>query len=210
MYESFEKLSDEKKLNLLNIILDEFAEKGYENASTNTIVKKAGISKGLLFHYFGNKKSMFLYLTDWVLKELYQLVIREFKELDGDIFNRILKGSQIKLKIARENMQMYKLLYDVYLKTPKDVKNELNQRFKVFTDMNLEHIYGQIENDRLREGVTPALAIQLIAYFVEGYNNQFIRMIESADSEQVLEQIDHVADDIEKYFSILRKGIFKD
>ena len=33
----------------------EFAEKGYDNASTNSIVDAVGTSKGLLFHYFGSK-----------------------------------------------------------------------------------------------------------------------------------------------------------
>ena len=42
--------------------------------ATNEIVKEADISKGLLFHYFKNKKGLFLYLYDYCI-ELY---INEF------------------------------------------------------------------------------------------------------------------------------------
>ncbi|MCX7773410.1 MAG: TetR/AcrR family transcriptional regulator [Clostridia bacterium] len=210
MYESFEKLSDDKKIKLLNIILDEFVEKGYENASTNTIVKNAGISKGLLFHYFGNKQDMFLYLVDWVIKEIYQMTLREFKGLQGDIFERILQGSQLKMKIARENIKMYKLLYDVYLRTPEKVKAPLQERFKMFTEMKLETVYGQIEEDKLREGVTPKMACQLILYFVEGYNASFSKLMDNIKPEEALNLVDEAAKEIQQYFKILRKGIFKD
>ena len=55
MYDTFENLPEEKRKKILEICLDEFSENSYENSSTNTIVKRAGISKGILFHYFKNK-----------------------------------------------------------------------------------------------------------------------------------------------------------
>ena len=58
-------LSEEKQQRILNAALKEFAQKGYKNASTNQIVKEADISKGLLFHYFKNKKQLFLFLYDY-------------------------------------------------------------------------------------------------------------------------------------------------
>lgn len=39
---------------------DEFSRVGYRSASTNRIVSAAGVSKGLLFSYFGTKKELYL------------------------------------------------------------------------------------------------------------------------------------------------------
>ena len=50
-----------------NATLKEFGKHEFEKVSTNTIVKNAVISKGLLFHYFENKKSLVEYLEDYVL-----------------------------------------------------------------------------------------------------------------------------------------------
>lgn len=36
---------------ILNAALNEFATKGFDEASTNTIAKESGISKGLMLHY---------------------------------------------------------------------------------------------------------------------------------------------------------------
>lgn len=46
----------------------EFAEFGYDVASTNRIVKRIGISKGVLFKYFHDKETLFLYVSDVCLK----------------------------------------------------------------------------------------------------------------------------------------------
>ena len=56
MTSKFLNLHKEKQQRILNAALNEFANKGFDRASTNEIVKSAGISKGLLFHYFNNKK----------------------------------------------------------------------------------------------------------------------------------------------------------
>jgi len=54
---------DERKKQLLRIALDVFIEKGYYGTSTREIARKAGVSSGLLFHYFSNKDSIYLELV---------------------------------------------------------------------------------------------------------------------------------------------------
>ncbi|KZL90506.1 TetR/AcrR family transcriptional regulator [Clostridium magnum] len=72
MIDKFESLPQEKKKRILDACIEEFALNGYDKASTNSIVKKAGISKGLLFHYFGSKKTLFLYVFDYCANYLIE------------------------------------------------------------------------------------------------------------------------------------------
>ncbi|HWQ80520.1 MAG TPA: TetR/AcrR family transcriptional regulator, partial [Anaerovoracaceae bacterium] len=65
---TFEKLSESRQEQILQVCMEEFIEKGYDNASTNTIVKRLGISKGLLFLYFKNKKNLYLYIVERLSK----------------------------------------------------------------------------------------------------------------------------------------------
>ena len=44
---------------LLEEALLEFSQQGYARASTETIVKKAGVTRGALYHHFTNKKDLF-------------------------------------------------------------------------------------------------------------------------------------------------------
>jgi len=56
MQEIMPGIEPEKRDRILNAAIEEFASFPFEKASTNHIVAKAGISKGLLFHYFGSKQ----------------------------------------------------------------------------------------------------------------------------------------------------------
>lgn len=50
-----DKEKDFRRLQILEIALDQFIAKGYYGASTREICKIAGVSSGLLFHHFNSK-----------------------------------------------------------------------------------------------------------------------------------------------------------
>lgn len=60
---SFEKLPDEKRRLIEEVGMNAFIEGGYALANTVDIARKCGIAKGSLFHYFGSKKGLYLYLV---------------------------------------------------------------------------------------------------------------------------------------------------
>lgn len=53
---------------MINASLKIFAINGYKHASTDDIVAEAGISKGLLFHYFGSKLGLYTFLYDYSVR----------------------------------------------------------------------------------------------------------------------------------------------
>jgi TetR/AcrR family transcriptional regulator len=55
----FKNLPAEKQEKVFQAAVTEFASKGYRNASMNSLVKTAGISKGSLFQYFRTKHDLF-------------------------------------------------------------------------------------------------------------------------------------------------------
>lgn len=68
MNEKFFDLKKEKQDRMINASLKLFAINGYKHASTDDIVAEAGISKGLLFHYFGNKLGLYTFLYDYSVR----------------------------------------------------------------------------------------------------------------------------------------------
>jgi AcrR family transcriptional regulator len=60
--QTFLNLPEEKRNNIVNAAIEEFAEYGLENASTNRIVASSGISKGSFYQYFEDKQDVFMYL----------------------------------------------------------------------------------------------------------------------------------------------------
>ena len=99
--ESFEKLPAEKKEMILAAGIREFAQKSYKDVSTDVITKECGISKGLLFHYFGSKKEYYLYC----LKQSLECLTEDAGELTGDDFYAVVFSQmERKMRICTEHM----------------------------------------------------------------------------------------------------------
>lgn len=94
---------EERRKQLLSVALDEFNTNGFYGTSTRSICRKAGISSGLLFHYFPNKESIYLELVKIGVEEmhidttkamqepkeyLFQTLTEIFKRLENTPFYR--------------------------------------------------------------------------------------------------------------------------
>ncbi len=66
--EQFEAIREKSREKILSAALELFANKGYYATSIDSIAKKAGISKGLIYNYFESKKSILLAIFDDAMK----------------------------------------------------------------------------------------------------------------------------------------------
>ena len=64
MNSRFFSLPEEKQQIILNAGFHVFSRNTYKKSPTSEIADAAGISKALLFHYFHNKKELYLFLWD--------------------------------------------------------------------------------------------------------------------------------------------------
>ena len=64
MNEKFFSLPEERQRAMLNAGYRVFARNSYKKSPMSEIADAAGISKALLFHYFGNKKGLYLFLWE--------------------------------------------------------------------------------------------------------------------------------------------------
>lgn len=69
---TFQKQGKEKQDAVIAAGVEEFSKKSYTDASTDVIVNNCGISKGLLYHYFGSKKKFYLYCLSCSLEKLME------------------------------------------------------------------------------------------------------------------------------------------
>ena len=60
--QTFFNLPDEKREQILQVAIDEFAKNDYDSASISRIVARAGIAKGSFYQYFADKEDLYAYL----------------------------------------------------------------------------------------------------------------------------------------------------
>lgn len=108
MTELFQRISEEKRNRIMETAIIEFADYGYDNANTNTIAKKAGISVGSLYKYFINKEDLFLTTVKYcviVLKNTLENIMGE----KDDVLIKVEKILRAILDHSRNNRNMIKL-----------------------------------------------------------------------------------------------------
>jgi AcrR family transcriptional regulator len=72
---------------LLDLAMKEFADRGYDDASLNDILAKAGISKGAYYYYFDDKEDLFATAIEQALDAMLErMPLPELDELTAEQF----------------------------------------------------------------------------------------------------------------------------
>lgn len=73
--EKFFALPKEKQQKIINAGFHVFSKNSYKKSPMSEIAQAAGISKSLLFHYFHNKKELYLFL--WEISLFKKIVVKK-------------------------------------------------------------------------------------------------------------------------------------
>lgn len=84
---------------MINASLKVFAMNGYGHASTDDIVKEAGISKGLLFHYFISKLGLYSFIYDYSVRYIMLELSTGVSASETDYFKLLdqIKSAQLQV-----------------------------------------------------------------------------------------------------------------
>jgi AcrR family transcriptional regulator len=82
----FEKLEEARKTAILAAAAQEFGERGFEGASYNQIISRAGISKGAMYYYFADKDDLYVTVLRTALEVWFTEVVRPFEAADARSF----------------------------------------------------------------------------------------------------------------------------
>ena len=89
--DQFEQIRKESKAKILDAALKLFGTQGYQNTSISEIMKLAGVSKGLMYHYFSNKEELIKQLLLDVFKETDKLLFVTSKATSSEAFEYMLR-----------------------------------------------------------------------------------------------------------------------
>lgn len=101
MNEKFFSLPAEKQQSILNAGYRVFGRNSYKHSPMSEIADAAGISKSLLFHYFHNKKELYLYLWDKCAETTIETLTRYNCYEQRDLFESMMRGMRAKMEIIR-------------------------------------------------------------------------------------------------------------
>lgn len=207
MFDKFFNLEKEKQDRIINAATKEFARKGYDKASTNEIVKEAGISKGLLFHYFKNKKQLYLFLKDHLLELLAEEFYGDSTFTHPDIFVRIQQATLIKMALRNKYPDIFKFMTRVYLEDSPEVNVELEKWKTELAAVNINKVFAGIDTSLFREDIDARRAIKIITWAFEQYAEE--EAAKARISPACEFDLDTIYHELNEYFTIFRKCFYK-
>jgi AcrR family transcriptional regulator len=111
--QTFINLSIERQEEILQIAFEEFALKGYQNASLSIIIKKLGLAKGSFYRYFLNKKDLFAYLIENAASRRLSKLDNLINQDGIDFFELIRQNFIEKIRFDNEYPVIGAFLYQI-------------------------------------------------------------------------------------------------
>lgn len=169
MNKKFQELPKEKQERIIHAGMESFGKCGYKKALTEDIAKNAGISKGLLFHYFKDKKSFYLYIFDYCEKIVRKSIkIEDIQHID-DFFDLLDYGTAKKLHLIKKYPYMMNFILKAYLSRKEAVSDELNQRIQYLFDTVYDEYFQYIRFDKFKDHIDPKEIYHMMLWMAEGY-----------------------------------------
>ncbi|MCL2194876.1 MAG: TetR/AcrR family transcriptional regulator [Oscillospiraceae bacterium] len=194
--EKFMRLDESKRNRIINAAMKEFRY-GYKKASTDAIVKIAGISKGLLYHYFVSKEQLYVFLV----RHANELVNRNYFDLlnegNADILEVFWQTALLKKDMSSQYPYLNDFTNGMYIHQA-DAPAVENAQLEEEQQAAYDELYSRCDLSLFRDDIDAEKAIDIIATAMDG----LIDGEQDDDYEQFL-------DTLRGYLDIFRTCFYK-
>ena len=173
MNEKFFDLKKEKKDRMINAALKLFAENGYRRASTDEMVKEAGISKGLLFHYFTSKAGLYEFICDYSVKFVIMEMSSTVGKEEKDYFRLRLQIEKAKMTAMKNFPYIQLFLLQMEKETSKEALEVMQPAAQALRSA-YDDIYQKADFGMLEEISVERLA-KIVDYTLNGLLEELLR-----------------------------------
>lgn len=188
MNENFLALPQEKQNRIINAALEVFAQNNYKRASTDDIAARAGISKGLLFYYFHNKQSLYLYVFDYTVKAVQQQIEDMHFSAITDFFELMAYSAQKKLELIEQNPYVMDFAVRAFYSDDRAMQKKMTQG--VNPAVIMEQYFKHVDFKKFKPDANPTQILQMLTWMTDGYLNEKRRTGSPIDLHEILRQFD--------------------
>ena len=167
MNEKFFDLKKEKQDRMINAALKVFALNGYAHASTDDIVREAGISKGLLFHYFVSKLGLYSFVYDYSVRYTMLELSTGVSKEEKNYFKLFSQMKMAQMQIMKTYPYMVLFLSKSRQENVSEALLETEDKRSILPE-EYERIIGQTDLSGFLPGVDAVWLNKSIEYTADG------------------------------------------
>lgn len=196
---------DVRKNRILDAALIEFSDKGYRKGSTNTIVKEANVSKGLLFHYFVSKKGLFIDLYEYCMREITNEIFKKVNFKDRDVLHRCKASTISKI----ESYHSHPLFTQFFEKLREVEDEEILRKTKAISKEisieTFEELIVDIDYFVFKDSINIDRALKVIGWTLDRAANEWQENNVTIHDGALTE----LQEEIDNYLDLLKDALYK-
>jgi TetR/AcrR family transcriptional regulator len=129
---------------VLKAAVELFTQRGYAATTVREIVEAAGVTKPILYYYFGNKEGIYLKILEDVMQAYYQM-LKDVLQYEGAPTQKILDFGRIFYRNFGKHLAEARLFHSIYYGPPQGAP---------FFDFEVLHVlFEQTMKALVRQGV---------------------------------------------------------
>ena len=169
MNEKFFALPQEKQQAMINAGYRVFSRNSYKNSPMSEIADEAGISKSLLFHYFRNKKELYLFLWNKCAETTVEYLTRYDCYGQKKLFDSMERGMKAKMQIIRLYPDMGNFTIRAFYENDPQISAAIQESYHKYFNLKAEKTRLNLDPEQFIPGLDVAMMYREMYLASEGY-----------------------------------------
>lgn len=185
MNDKFYRLSEEKQQRIINAGFEVFAQNSYRKSPVGEIASVAGISKSLLFHYFHNKRELYLFLWEYAADRTVQYLEEEGCYEPTDLFEMMERGMRAKFRLMEEYPYMARFAVNAFYEKDAELYGALQSSYARHFDRKATRALAKLNPDEFVPGLDLQMMYREMYWASEGYLWEMLQKRGGLDAAQM-------------------------
>lgn len=169
MNERFFSLPEERQQAIINAGYRVFSRNTYKNSPMSEIARDAGISKSLLFHYFHNKKELYLFLWDKCAQITIELMTKYGCYSQSGLFESMEQGMRAKMEIVRRYPDMASFTIKAFYEKDPEVNVAVQESYHRYFNLKADKARMNFDPEQFIPGLDIPMMYREMYWASEGY-----------------------------------------
>ena len=169
MNERFFQLPIEKQQAIINAGYRVFSRNSYKNSPMSEIAQAAGISKSLLFHYFQNKKELYLFLWDQCAQITIDFLTRYQCYEQKELFESMKRGMCAKMELIRRYPDMASFTIRAFYEKDPEICAAVQESYHKYFNLNEDQVRLNLDPGQFVPGLDIQMMYREMYWASEGY-----------------------------------------
>ncbi len=169
MNEKFFSLPEQKRQTIINAGYRVFSQNSYKNSPMSEIAAEAGISKSLLFHYFQNKKDLYLYLWDNCARMTIEVLTRYGCYTQEELFVSMERGMRAKMELIRQYPDMANFTIRAFYEKDPEISAAIQESYHRYFNLKADRTRLNLDPEQFIPGLDVTMMYREMYWASEGY-----------------------------------------